>query len=195
MAVVITGTPGAGKSTVGRELALLLGYGLLDLDGILEKEGVLRFDDERNVPVIDLEVARRRIAGMSGRRIVVTTLHPDAADRLEPEAVVILRCDPLILRYRLESRGYPRRKIVENLEAEIIGYLTSLSVETFGANRILEVETSRGSPREVAAEIARRVNSGGVWGPSISWLHREGLAVRLRSALARGDCRTPELPS
>ena len=40
---------------------------------------------------------------------------------LEVDAVAILRCEPSILRERLNRRGYPEWKIESNVEWEIIG--------------------------------------------------------------------------
>ena len=51
----------------------------------------------------------------------LTIIDGHLAHHLPCDVVVVLRCDPDILRSRLEERGYAEKKINENVEWELMG--------------------------------------------------------------------------
>lgn len=86
-------------------------------------------------------------------------LLPDVLEKPEARLVAVLRCEPTVLRKRLLKRGYPSSKIVENLEAELIGLLLDECLRAYGPALVREYDTTSASPEEVAASIARDTKS------------------------------------
>jgi adenylate kinase len=114
--VAISGTPGTGKSSVGSELAGR-GHEVLELSEFVESHLMKgRKDRSRDTYEVDVEAVdellRREHAGQN----VIYLGH--LAHFLTVDLIIVLRCRPSVLKARLEGRGYSKKKIMENMEAE-----------------------------------------------------------------------------
>ena len=85
------------------------------------------------------------------------------------ERVFVLRCEPRELKKRLKARGYRGQKLRENLEAELIGVLQSLTVARYGDSRVMELDTTRSKPIEAAEAVLRLLSSRARSPPRIDW--------------------------
>jgi shikimate kinase len=156
--IVLVGFMGAGKTAVGRELAALLGWELVDLDErIAARAGrsvaeIIDGDGEAAFRALELDEARR---AMRGERIVVAAgggaFAQEATRRvLSARATTVwLRCAlPALLR-RIEGDSRPlarNRATIPALldERERVYRLADLTVDT-----------TEGAPRDAARAIAR----------------------------------------
>ncbi len=100
------------------------------------------------------------------------------------QKVVVLRCEPPVLKKRLVSRGYARDKVVANVEAELIGLVSSEAFETFGESRTLEVDTSHTSRAEAARLATTAVREEPTQRKRIDWTLSYDSARKLRSLLS-----------
>lgn len=76
--------------------------------------------------------------------------------RAEVRLVFVLRCDPRRLTRRLARKGWNRRKIEENVLAEVLDVCLAESINRFGLGKIAELDTTWWGPNrmvEYAAEI------------------------------------------
>jgi adenylate kinase len=145
--VGICGTPGTGKKTVAPMVATLLGLAPATSLNSLAPRGVVE---------VDPRVLRRELLKLSPpARVIFGHLLPHVLRKSEAGFVAVLRCEPLILRDRLAERGYPAAKVIENVEAELIGVVLDECVRRFGGDLVREYETTSASPKEVAKAIAR----------------------------------------
>jgi adenylate kinase len=176
----ITGTPGTGKKTIAPLVASRLGFSTLDLNA-------LAIHGERSNPgeAIEVEIAplRRRIQKLEFEsKVVYGHLLPDVMKKGELPFVVVLRCNPMVLKKRLSRRGYSHEKLRENLEAELIGVSLADCLKKFGQERLLEYDTSHSKPERVAKQMLsdvlgpRRQKKG--W---IDWTLRYNSSRKLRS--------------
>ena len=164
-AIVITGTPGTGKSTVGRLLASRLGAALVELGELVAREGLhLGLDEETGSLIADLDALSSRLAGMmaSARQPLVVVGH--YAQHVVPrEAVLrafVLRKNPYELMEVLRSRGYTGRKLYENLQAEILDVCLWEAVQAYGPDLVYEIDTSGRTPGDVVEEALRALEEG-----------------------------------
>lgn len=119
--VGLTGTPGTGKTSITRvlsELALTRSVSdLADERGFLgvpeSEEGIREIDIDGLVSSLKEEWVTKPDG--------LTIIDGHLAHHLPCDVVVVLRCDPDILRSRLEERGYAEKKINENVEWELMG--------------------------------------------------------------------------
>ena len=74
------------------------------------------------------------------------------------DIIIVLRCDPRILCKRLKDRGYDEKKILENVQAEVLDVILSESMES-GA-KVYEIDCSELTPTQVADRIERIVILG-----------------------------------
>ncbi|AFL65923.1 adenylate kinase family protein [Desulfurococcus amylolyticus] len=174
--IVVAGVPGTGKTSVSRELASLTGFQLIELGRYaLERGLVTGFDDERGSYVIDEDALSREVSMLAGNSegyIIVSTHYPEILDPSVVEKVFVLRTHPLVLEKRLESRGWDRRKINENVMAEILGVVSYNALTVFGEEKIYEIDTSNTTPGEVAGLVADILSNKAVIPPGIriDWL-------------------------
>lgn len=174
--LVVAGVPGTGKTSVARELASLTGFPLVELGSYAVEKGLVAgFDAETGSYVIDEDALSREVSALAESvegRLIVSTHYPEILEPDVVEKVFVLRAHPLVLAERLESRGWGRRKINENVMAEILGVVSYNAVEAFGEGKVYEVDTSNTSPGEVARLIVGvlegRVNLA--QGIRIDWL-------------------------
>ena len=155
---IVTGTPGVGKSSVSKILASILGARLVSIGELVKREGLYTgWDEKRETLIADTDRLSERISEIisAERRTMIIEGHY-AVHVIPPEKVdliFILRRDPRELKKTLEDRGYSRRKIMENLAAEILDVCLFDAVDVCGVEKLCEINTTSKSPREVVNEI------------------------------------------
>ena len=95
--------------------------------GTDEIRGYKIVDTERMIPIID------NIKENTSKNLIIFEGHL-AQDYPDADRVIVLRCNPEVLRQRLNTRNWRDEKIDENVSAEILGVCTSESYETYGSN-------------------------------------------------------------
>ncbi len=121
MKIAVTGTPGTGKSSLARMVAKRLGYSYVDLNKeIVSKRLFSSYDRSMKSYVVD--IARLRRLHPEKKDIVFDSHLSHLLPRLD--VVIVLRCEPEVLRRRLKRRGYSKNKIQENVESEYIGAIS-----------------------------------------------------------------------
>jgi len=145
--VAVTGTPGTGKSSACAVLADR-GYAVVDLDDVARTDGLVVGRDElRQTDEVDVDTLRERLRVPAK----VAFLKSHYSHRMDVNLAVVLRCNPTVLRKRLEARGWAEAKIRENVEAEAIDVITQEAVERL--SRVYEVDTTALTPAGTADAI------------------------------------------
>ncbi|WP_435358138.1 adenylate kinase family protein [Haloarchaeobius sp. DFWS5] len=152
MRVVVTGTPGTGKTTATDLLAGDDEFALdvVHLNEVIEREELYdEVDEERDSVVVDLDA----LADWVGDRDDVV-LDSHLAHYLDAECVVVLRCAPEDLKERLLDRGETESKAHENAESEALDVVLSQAVDRHGVENVYEIDTTERDPEDVATDIA-----------------------------------------
>jgi len=174
--IVITGTPGVGKTTVARELARADGYRLIELNSLAKEAGALSGEDpERGAAIIDEAKLKREIAKAlkaDGPKFIVEGHYGEVVPPKYVERAVVIRLDPRILRLRLVERGYPPSKVDENLQAEILDSCLVNAVEAFGEEAVLEVDATGLDFQRLVASVREAINGRGLPPGSVNWVER-----------------------
>ncbi|AHL22639.1 adenylate kinase family protein [Thermococcus nautili] len=154
MIIAVTGTPGAGKTTVSKLLAQKLGYEYVSLRDYAMEKGIGEMKgDELEVEVDELAYNFER--DFKGRNVVVDG---HLSHFLNADLVVVLRAHPKLIGERLTKRGYSREKVGENVEAELVDVIL---VEALEENEnVVEVDTTGKTPEEVVNEILGLIEKG-----------------------------------
>lgn len=156
--IVITGTPGTGKTTVSGLLASRLKALHVDLGKLVVNENLVSgMDKERKSLIADIPKVAKRVEEVvrKSRRDVIVDGHY-AADVVPLKLLsfaFVLRCDPDELKKRLESVDVTGRKNLENVAAEILDVCLSDTIGAYGAKKVCEIDTSGKSPGAVVDEI------------------------------------------
>ena len=185
----ITGSPGTGKKTVGKALA-----DILHLEFVSINEFAIRnhFGSRENSEyVVDVRKLRGRIHTKA--RIVVGHLLPYLVPNKDLDLVVVLRCSPKLLRKRYSLRHYPEEKIIENIEAEMIGLIADKAAQVYSPSKLAEFDTSRTRPASIARRIVNIIK--GKTAPSfgsIDWLTSSNYSAF--SEMLHGKCNRFNTP-
>jgi adenylate kinase len=176
MRILITGTPGTGKSSVAREISKRKGWPLLSLKEIAEKRGCI-IRKEGKERIVDAEKLRKEaLRELKGKKDAVIEGHLGCEFSLPVDFVFILRARPAELRRRMGRRGYNSRKIEENLMAEMLDYCSQVSARHYKVP-ILEADTTK----RTAGQTARRILS--CLGKKVKKLDNVGWEKELREAV------------
>ena len=188
--VGICGTPGTGKKSVSPIVGRLMGLPAPIPINSLAPEGEAE---------VDTALLRRKLLALDPPRAVLFGhLLPHVLRKSEAGFVVVLRCEPSVLRERLRARRYPQPKVTENVEAELIGVVLDECVRRFGSALVHEYDTTSASPKAVATAIARDAEAAtapkraaGTRRAWIDWTLDYGSSTKLRSLLEG----TPDAPA
>jgi adenylate kinase len=148
MKLIITGTPGTGKTAVADALARTLKIKAIHVNEFARKHRLL-IGKSRGSYIVDLKKLKKRLA----REMGVIESHLLCEFPLSGAVVFVLRCDPRVLARRMMKRKYPKDKIRENLECEALDYCTINAEKNY--NRVYDVDTTRRSVKQTADKIMR----------------------------------------
>jgi len=151
MRIAISGVPGTGKTEISKLLSKKLNYKLVSINEFAEElDAFIGYDKEMESRILDMDKLKKEIKKLKGNIILEGhTSHLFTAD-----VVIILRCNPEILKKRLEKR-FPSNplKVQENLEAEILGVITSEAI--MNNKKVYEIDTSEKSVEQSVNDILR----------------------------------------
>lgn len=149
MRVALTGTPGCGKTTIAA-VAASKGWRVVDVKAWAKAEGcVVDYDERDQAVVIDVETLAERVPADDGSKV----LYEGHLSHLLPvDGIWVVRCDPAILRGRLEARGYSKAKVLENLEAEALDLILQEALEN--TERVVQRDGTRRTPSELYSSFA-----------------------------------------
>ncbi len=156
--IIVTGTPGVGKSTVSIELSSRLVYRLVSVGDLVKDERLYtRVDRKRDTLVADMDQTSKRlsdiVSGSSEMLIVEGHYAVDVVPQETVKLVFVLRRDPEELREILRKRSYGEQKIRENIAAEILDVCLYDAVDRCGAEKVCEVNVTGRKADEVVDEI------------------------------------------
>ncbi|KAF8818523.1 TAF9 Rna polymerase II, TATA box binding protein (TBP)-associated factor isoform 2 family protein [Cardiosporidium cionae] len=140
--ILVTGTPGVGKSSVCREVAEYTGMKYIELSRAIEDNKLYReWDDEMNCSIFDEDLVTDYLEDFLIPGNVIVDFHGcDFLDPLLFDAAFILRTENGILYKRLEQRSYSVEKIQQNIECEIFQVILDEAFETFPEDKIFELQ-------------------------------------------------------
>lgn len=160
-AVIVTGTPGTGKTTFSRRLAKQTGAKYVSLTQLVSRNKLYTgLDRMRNSKIVDLVSTRARLSSLisetKGLVIVDTHIPGGIVQRRSVRLIFVLRCHPRLLENRLKRKHWNRSKVSENVLAEILDACLISSVEYYGWDRVVQLNTSRASVSKCVA-VAKRI--------------------------------------
>jgi len=117
MLIALSGTPGTGKTSTAKELEAR-GFQVHYLAGLIEEWGRFGPPDETGSVPVDVDELRDLLITWAEELEGQNVLDGHLSYLSPADAVLVLRVDPNVIKARLNSRNYPKEKVLENAEAE-----------------------------------------------------------------------------
>lgn len=178
--IIVTGTPGVGKTVLGKLLAEEAGYQFLSLGDLVKSEGLHKgFDRQAESYIVDERALEPKLNGhLQAHRMdgIVFETHfvSPIVHKTRGMVAIVLRLDPVLLARRLRARKWSKRKIWDNVEAELIDLSLYDSLKLLGKKRVFEIDATGKRPPDLVREVVRVLLKGKGWnmGSSSDWLEK-----------------------
>lgn len=144
-AVVVTGSPGTGKTKIAKKIAKEKNAKYLDVNKIIKKYKLREeYDKKRKTWIVDVSKLNKVLIDLikkSKKKLVIDSHLSHYLPKEHVSLCVVCKCDLKILKKRLEKRGYSKAKIRENIDAEIFDVCLNEAKE-FG-HKVKVVDTTK----------------------------------------------------
>jgi len=143
--IIITGTPGTGKSSHAQALVdQLPDLKLMSINDVAKERGcVTGFDEERKSHIVDEDKVYDAIEDELEKGGLIIDWHVcDIFPERLIDLVVVLRADNTILYDRLKKRDYSDTKIDENIDAEIMQVILEEARESYAEEIVIELQSN-----------------------------------------------------
>lgn len=142
--IIVSGTPGTGKTTISKKVSKLLNFEYVDVNKIIKKENLCEsYDKKRDCMIVDENKLQKNLSEYikkSRRNLIIDSHMSYFIPSKLVNLCIITSCTIEKLRPRLEKRKYSKSKIKENLESEIFN--VCLEEAKQAKHTILEISTS-----------------------------------------------------
>ena len=159
MILIVTGTPGTGKTTLAKALAKKLKINYLDVNDVIQEYKLReKYERKRQTYIVD----EKKLSKILIRRIkeykdlVIDSHLSHFIPQKHVDICIVTKTDLKVLKKRLEKRKYSKAKIKENLDAEIFE-ICHTEAQDQGHNIIL-VDTSKKSINQCLTLLNNEIN-------------------------------------
>jgi adenylate kinase len=159
--IVISGTPGCGKTSVANELSNLISGKIISLNELATSDDFsFEYDEERKTTIVDFKIFLpyvlkkiKKIKKINPSFLIIESHFSDIIPNKHIDYAFILRCNPDELVNRLKKKDYNSKKITENIQAEILGNCVNYFIKKKIKKPLLEIDTTDLSIDSVAKKI------------------------------------------
>ncbi|MEM0231763.1 MAG: adenylate kinase family protein [Candidatus Methanomethylicaceae archaeon] len=185
--IVITGTPGVGKTTIAKILSNRLGLKLIELNKFVKDiNAIIGLDEKREAEIIDERKVRKELLKILSKNsgYIIEGHWGEIVPKKYVDYVIVIRAHPLVLMERLRKKGYNEEKIKENVQAELLDYCLIKAVEVFGEEKVFEYDNTKEDIEESVNNIIKIIKEGiGLKPGSINWISKLEEEGKLREIL------------
>ncbi|KAL8376383.1 hypothetical protein RB595_007459 [Gaeumannomyces hyphopodioides] len=142
--IIVTGTPGVGKTTHCEVLAQRTGLKHLSVNQVVkDKQCHEGWDDEYQSWIVDEDKLLDAIEDEAKAGGCIIDWHAcDLFPKSWIDLVVVLRVDSTTLYDRLTERKYPEAKLQENLDSEIMEVLLQEARDSYDEEIVVELQSN-----------------------------------------------------
>ncbi|MFH0752223.1 MAG: adenylate kinase family protein [archaeon] len=152
--LICTGTPGTGKTELSKELAKQLKLKYVDVNNVVKKEKLVEeYDEIRETNVVDEKKLAKALVKLikNNKNMIIDSHMSHEIPAKYVDWCIVTKCDETILKKRLEKKGYPKEKVEENVDSEILEICLNEAEQK--GHKILVVDTSKKTTKKIASEL------------------------------------------
>ncbi|XP_053612808.1 adenylate kinase isoenzyme 6 homolog [Plodia interpunctella] len=140
--ILITGTPGVGKSTISQTLADRLQFNWREVSKIAEEYNCLdEYDPEYQCPFLNEDKLLDIMEGMMAKGGNIVDYHGcDFFPERWFDGVFVIRTNNTTLYDRLSARGYTGKKLEDNIQCEIFETLLEEAQSSYKEDIVMELQ-------------------------------------------------------
>ena len=161
--IIISGTPGCGKTSVARELSNLINGRIISLNELASSDDFsFEYDEERKTFIVDFKIFLpyvlkkiKKIKKSNPPFLIIESHFSDIIPNKLIDYAFILRCYPDELVIRLKEKNYSSKKITENIQSEILGNCVNYFIKKKAKKPLFEIDTTHLTIETVAKTIKR----------------------------------------
>jgi adenylate kinase len=166
MMIAISGVPGVGKSQAARILKKILDADLISITALVKAGKIPHtWDRARKTKIISVKDVQRAVDKITrspkyGKRAIFI-IEGHLSHLLKSDVIFVLRCQPAVLRKRLHIRNWPKKKIDENVQAELLDIITAeaSASATRKKAKVYEIDTTHKTARQTAIAMSKIIES------------------------------------
>ena len=149
--IIVTGTPGTGKTILSKNLAKGLNFYYLDVYGFISKNKLAEgYDKKRKTKIIDIKKLSGKLLNKIKNTHKIRKYHGIMIDShlshylpaKYADFCIVTKCSIKELNKRLKRKKFHKYKIQENLQAEIFDVCLNEAKER--KHKIIAVDTTKG---------------------------------------------------
>ncbi len=152
--ILITGAPCTGKTTIAKIIAKELRIKHINIGKkVIDENLYLGYDYKRMSFIADNEKLIESLVAeikRTGYLIIIEGHYADIVPDQFVKKAIVLRTDINELIRRMKGKKYPEKKIEENITAEIMEIPLQNCLESYGKDKIFEIDTTMKSAKEIA---------------------------------------------
>jgi len=151
MRIVVTGTPGSGKTTRALALGKELNYKVINEKDFALKNSLGSFNEENELEIPIKEFEKKANAFLKKNDNIIIEGHVICEAKLAVDKIILIKVNPEVLEARLEQRNYSVQKMMDNVFCEGIEYCKKHVAKNYPKSAIITVE-SRATFKQTLAE-------------------------------------------
>ncbi len=156
--IVVTGTPGVGKTVISTILASKLNASHIDLGKLVKRKKLWSSEDKaRSTLIADMPKLSKRVQEMivhsEGDVVLDGHYAVDVVPAQNVHVVFVLRRELDELKRAMQKRGFEGEKLKENLAAEVLDVCLYNAVKACGVEKVCEIDVSGKKTDEVVDEV------------------------------------------
>lgn len=173
--IAITGTPGTGKTAISKIVAKTTDAMLISLNSFIKKRKLSEcYDRKRKAMVVNPDRIRKSLKKEIGRNKKNKDFIIDShlSHLMEPDIIFVLRLDPKVLEKRLRKRKYPKNKIKENVQAEILDVIYAEAMQS--RRKVIQINATGMKPEQISKRILNTLRSKKYRSDKVDWTRKYG---------------------
>lgn len=160
--VVITGNPGVGKHTCAKFVSEKLGKAkIIDINRVVLNNTAVLPGNAVNGGEINVKKTQKLLLEEIKKAkdvVIVGHLAPYVLGPTGIDLVAVLRRSPYQLSKIFLQRKYTPMKMRENIASEILGITLYDSLETFGRERVVELDVTGKTSKDIANDVISKLH-------------------------------------